>query len=131
MTLLVAVVDAGSVTGAAQRLGVTQSAVRHPLDKLRAITGEPLFVTSGRGIVATARAEALAEPCPPLPMYMIWHVRHQVDAAHRWLRGELEGVVQALLAHEAHAAQASVACRWRRVGRAQRRGDDSGANLTR
>ncbi len=58
---LVAVVDAGSVTGAAQVLGVTQSAVSHQLDRLRAITGDPLFVKSGRGIVATARAQALAQ----------------------------------------------------------------------
>ncbi len=60
LQLLVAVVEAGTITGAAQRLGVTQSAVSHLLDKLRAITGDPLFVKSGRGIVATARAEALA-----------------------------------------------------------------------
>ncbi len=60
LQLLVAVVEAGSVTGAAHRLGVTQSAVSHLLDKLRAITGDPLFVKSGRGIVATARAEAMA-----------------------------------------------------------------------
>ncbi|MFN3737075.1 LysR family transcriptional regulator [Hydrogenophaga sp.] len=58
---LVAVVDTGSVTAAAQQLGVTQSAVSHQLDKLRAITGDPLFVKSGRGIVATARAQQLAE----------------------------------------------------------------------
>ncbi|MCW5652593.1 LysR family transcriptional regulator [Hydrogenophaga sp.] len=60
LQLLVAVVETGSVTGAAQRLGVTQSAVSHLLDKLRGITGDALFVRSGRGIVATARAEALA-----------------------------------------------------------------------
>jgi len=60
LQLLLAVVEAGSVTGAAQRLGVTQSAVSHLLDKLRTITGDPLFVKSGRGIVATARAEELA-----------------------------------------------------------------------
>lgn len=60
LQLLVAVVEAGSITGAAQRLGVTQSAVSHLLDKLRGITGDPLFVKSGRGIVATARAESLA-----------------------------------------------------------------------
>lgn len=60
LRLLVTVVEAGSVTGAAQRLGVTQSAVSHLLDKLREIVGDPLFVKSGRGIVATARAEALA-----------------------------------------------------------------------
>lgn len=60
LQLLLAVVEAGSVTGAAQRLGVTQSAVSHQLDKLRGITGDPLFVKSGRGIVATAQADALA-----------------------------------------------------------------------
>lgn len=60
LQLLVTVVDAGSVTGAAQALGVTQSAVSHQLDKLRAITDDTLFVKSGRGIVATARAQALA-----------------------------------------------------------------------
>jgi len=61
LRLLVTVVDTGSITGAAQRLGVTQSAVSHLLDKLRGITGDVLFAKSGRGIVATARAEALAE----------------------------------------------------------------------
>lgn len=60
LRLLVTVVDTGSITAAAQRLGVTQSAVSHLLDKLRAITGDVLFAKSGRGIVATARAEALA-----------------------------------------------------------------------
>jgi DNA-binding transcriptional LysR family regulator len=60
LRMLVAVVETGAITAAAQRLGVTQSAVSHLLDKLRAITGDPLFVKSGRGVVATARAEALA-----------------------------------------------------------------------
>ena len=61
LRLLVTVVDTGSITAAAQRLGVTQSAVSHLLDKLRGITGDALFTRSGRGIVATARALALAE----------------------------------------------------------------------
>lgn len=60
LRLLVAVVETGSITSAAHSLGVTQSAVSHQLDKLRAITGDPLFVKSGRGIVATAHAETLA-----------------------------------------------------------------------
>jgi len=60
LQLLVTVLEAGSVTGAAQRLGLTQSAVSHGLDKLRHIVGDALFVKSGRGIVPTARAEALA-----------------------------------------------------------------------
>jgi len=60
LELLVAVQEEGSITRAAARLGVTQSAVSHLLDKLRAITGDALFVKSGRGIVATARADVLA-----------------------------------------------------------------------
>ncbi len=60
LKLLLAVIETGSVTRAAERLGVTQSAVSHLLDKLRAITGDPLFVKSGRGIVATAHAKQLA-----------------------------------------------------------------------
>jgi DNA-binding transcriptional LysR family regulator len=60
LQLLLAVIEEGSITRAAQRLGVTQSAVSHLLDKLRAIVGDPLFVKSGRGIVPTAHAQALA-----------------------------------------------------------------------
>lgn len=51
-----------SVTAAADRLGITQSAVSHILDKLRLILGDPLFVRSGRGIVPTERAIALRDP---------------------------------------------------------------------
>lgn len=84
MQLLVAVVEAGSVTGAAQRLGVTQSAVSHLLDKLRAITGDPLFVKSGRGIVATARAEALAVQAREMLTAMERFARSGDFAPDRW-----------------------------------------------
>jgi DNA-binding transcriptional LysR family regulator len=57
--LLTTVIEQGSVTAAANNLGITQSAVSHQLDRLRAIVGDALFVKSGRGIVPTARAEAL------------------------------------------------------------------------
>jgi DNA-binding transcriptional LysR family regulator len=57
---LLAVVEEGSVTRAAERLGVTQSAVSHQLDRLRAIVGDALFVKSGRGIVPTDHAQTLA-----------------------------------------------------------------------
>jgi DNA-binding transcriptional LysR family regulator len=60
LQLLVVVVEEGSITRAAERLGVTQSAVSHLLDKLRTLLNDPLFVKSGRGIVATDRAERLA-----------------------------------------------------------------------
>lgn len=78
LRLLLAVLEAGSVTGAAQRLGVTQSAVSHLLDKLRAITGDPLFVKSGRGIVATARAEELAAEARTL-LRQMQHFAHSAN----------------------------------------------------
>lgn len=61
LQLLLAVHEEGSVTRAALRLGLTQSAVSHGLDRLRVIVGDPLFVKSGRGIVATAQADLLAQ----------------------------------------------------------------------
>jgi len=60
LALFLAVLEEGSVTSAATRLGLTQSAVSHSLQKLRRIVGDPLFVKSGRGIIATAHAQALA-----------------------------------------------------------------------
>lgn len=66
LQLLLAVLESGGVTAAAQKLGVTQSAVSHGLERLRAVTGDPLFVKCGRGVVPTARAEALAGPAREL-----------------------------------------------------------------
>lgn len=60
LELFLAVLEEGSVTAAATRLGLTQSTVSHGLNKLRRIVGDPLFAKSGRGIVATAHAQALA-----------------------------------------------------------------------
>lgn len=57
---LVTVIDESSVTRAADRLELTQSAVSHQLDRLRSIVGDALFVKSGRGIVPTVHAQELA-----------------------------------------------------------------------
>ena len=85
LQVLLAVVDTGSVTGAAQHLGVTQSAVSHLLDKLRTITGDPLFVKSGRGIAPTVRAEALAAEARAL-LRQLQHFAHSADFdPARWL----------------------------------------------
>lgn len=61
LRVLVVVHEEGSITRAANRLGVTQSAVSHMLGRLRLIVGDPLFVKSGRSVVATAQAARLAE----------------------------------------------------------------------
>ncbi|MEM6293156.1 MAG: LysR family transcriptional regulator [Myxococcota bacterium] len=50
------------VTRAAQRLGITQSAMSQTLGRLRDILGDPILVRSGRAMVTTPRCEALAGP---------------------------------------------------------------------
>jgi DNA-binding transcriptional LysR family regulator len=47
----------GSITHAADHLGMTQSAASHSLKRLREFFGDPLFVRSGKGVVPTTRAE--------------------------------------------------------------------------
>lgn len=51
-----------SVTLAAQRIGVTQSAMSHALRRLRALLGDPLLVRGQSGMVLTPHAEQLAVP---------------------------------------------------------------------
>ncbi|MEM7155842.1 MAG: LysR family transcriptional regulator [Myxococcota bacterium] len=54
--------EEGSVTGAARRLGVTQPAVSHKLRRLREALNDELFVAGPRGLVPTERARAIAGP---------------------------------------------------------------------
>jgi DNA-binding transcriptional LysR family regulator len=49
LQLLVVVVEEGSITKAAERLGVTQSAVSHLLDKLRSLLDDPPVREVGPG----------------------------------------------------------------------------------
>ncbi|ONG50925.1 LysR family transcriptional regulator [Pseudoroseomonas deserti] len=66
LRLFLAVLEEGSVTGAATRLGLSQSAASHGLIRLRGLLGDPLFVKSGRGITATPHARSLAAPAQAL-----------------------------------------------------------------
>lgn len=52
----------GNVTHAAERLGVTQSAMSHSLRQLRDIFEDPLLVRGPSGMVPTERARSLQEP---------------------------------------------------------------------
>jgi DNA-binding transcriptional LysR family regulator len=61
LTALDMLLAEGSVTGAARRLGLSQSAMSRTLGRLRAATGDPLLVQAGRAMVPTPRAEALRE----------------------------------------------------------------------
>ncbi|MET0365446.1 MAG: LysR family transcriptional regulator, partial [Sphingobium sp.] len=49
-----------SVTRAASRLGLTQSAISHALGRLRIAMGDPLFYRGPDGLQATARAQEIA-----------------------------------------------------------------------
>lgn len=57
-----ALLVAGSVTGAAERLHLSVPATSHALARLRELTGDPLLVRAGRRLVPTPRAAALREP---------------------------------------------------------------------
>lgn len=50
-----------NVTRAAQRIGISQSALSHNLGRLRTLLSDELFVRSARGIEPTPRAQELAE----------------------------------------------------------------------
>ena len=56
-----ALLQAGSVTGAARRMNVSPPAMSHTLSRLRLAVGDPLFVRAGNRLVATPRAVAIRE----------------------------------------------------------------------
>ncbi|MEM6295620.1 MAG: LysR family transcriptional regulator [Myxococcota bacterium] len=62
LVALDALLDAGSVTGAATVLGVTQPAVSQRLRRLRDALDDPLFVQAARGLKPTAKALAMRAP---------------------------------------------------------------------
>jgi DNA-binding transcriptional LysR family regulator len=62
LVVLAVVIEEVSVTAAARRLGRTQSAVSHALDRARTLLKDPIVARQGRGLVLTPRAVAIAEP---------------------------------------------------------------------
>src|SRR5664279_82958 len=68
-----AVHAAGSVSAAAQRLGVSQPTVSHALRRLRELYQDPLFIRTGAGMAPTAKADRLAEA--------VRHALHLLDVA--------------------------------------------------
>ncbi|MBL8987199.1 MAG: LysR family transcriptional regulator [Gemmatimonadetes bacterium] len=59
LVTLEALLEEGSVAGAARRLRLSPSAMSRALARLRAATGDPLLVRAGRGLVPTPRAREL------------------------------------------------------------------------
>jgi DNA-binding transcriptional LysR family regulator len=62
LPVLVTIYEHGSVSAAAQHLGLSQSAVSAALARLREKYGDPLFQRVGHGMQPTARMRALFEP---------------------------------------------------------------------
>jgi len=63
LRLLIAIADSGSVSLAAERRGMTQSTASYGLEKLRQAFGDPLFIRSGRGVIATEGGEKVVAAC--------------------------------------------------------------------
>lgn len=67
--------EEGNVTKAAQRIGLSQSAMSHALNRLREMLDDPLFVKKGQRMLPTKRALSLA------PMVSDWleQIRQQLN----------------------------------------------------
>ncbi len=62
LVVLDALLTESSVTRAAQRVGLSQSATSHALGRLRRLLDDPVLVRTPQGMVLTPRAEGLAAP---------------------------------------------------------------------
>ncbi|HWP07510.1 MAG TPA: LysR family transcriptional regulator [Polyangiaceae bacterium] len=65
LRVFVVVADAGSVTGAASRLYLTQPAVSAALKRLQRAVGAPLLARRGRGLELTERGQRLLQSARP------------------------------------------------------------------
>lgn len=59
---VLALIEAGTVTRAAERMGMSQSALSYKLERMRRQFGDPLFVRVGNRMAPTPRVVRLAEP---------------------------------------------------------------------
>ena len=80
-----ALLQEGSVTGAARRVGLSTPAMSHALARIRERLGDPILVRSGRGMLLTPRATALKP-----------RVHEAVSAARRALEPERPFVAREL-----------------------------------
>jgi DNA-binding transcriptional LysR family regulator len=85
LVALDALLQEGSVTGAARRVGLSTPAMSHALARIRERLGDPILVRSGRGMLLTPRALALKP-----------QVRGLVAEARRTLEPERQFVAREL-----------------------------------
>jgi DNA-binding transcriptional LysR family regulator len=89
LQVLVAVVETSSFTAAAERLGMTQSAVSHALAGLEAALGVPLVDRQWRGVALTAIGETVVSHARAI-LSETEHIRQSCAA----IRGLAEGKVR-------------------------------------
>lgn len=89
LRLFEAVMQAGNVSQAAQRLGLTQSAASNGLARLRDSLGDPLFIRRPGGVEPTARAHELAGPVAEA----LSHLRTALDGQRDFDPAHLEAEV--------------------------------------
>jgi DNA-binding transcriptional LysR family regulator len=80
-----ALLQEGSVTGAARRLGLSTAAMSHALARIRERLGDPILVRAGRGMVLTPRAEALR----PRVHSVVTEARIALEPERPFVAGEL------------------------------------------
>ncbi len=80
LVALLALVETRSVSEAARRAGISQSAMSHALKGLREQLDDPILVRGAGGLVLTARAEALA----PLLASALGELAQALEAPAAW-----------------------------------------------
>jgi DNA-binding transcriptional LysR family regulator len=80
-----ALLQEGSVTGAAKRVGLSTPAMSHALARIRERLGDPVLVRSGRGMLLTPRALALK----PQVHHVVTEARRTFESERPFLPGEL------------------------------------------
>jgi LysR family transcriptional regulator of abg operon len=99
LQLIAAIADAGSLSAAARRTGLTQSALTKQLARVEHSLGVPLFVRSIRGVRPTEYGEALL----PRARTVRAQLRQAAEDLAR-LRGQRQGRVTIALSHLATLA---------------------------
>lgn len=85
LVTLDALLQEGSVTRAARRVGLSTPAMSHALARIRERLGDPLLVRSGRGMLLTPRAEALK----PRVHAVVNEARHTLEPERPFVAREL------------------------------------------
>ena len=81
-----ALLQEGSVTGAARRVGLSTPAMSHSLARIRERLGDPLLVRAGRGMVLTPRAQSLKARIHTL----VAEARQALEPERPFVPGELD-----------------------------------------